>query len=353
MSQPVFLSSRAPCFDNLLAVLRRERPSRPTLFEFFFNESLRDQLSGDEWRNAPAEIQPLLHWVHAFRNAGYDYSTLPGWVFKPLYFPQPQREKAQSHSLNESPIIHDRVSFERYAWPTIKPDDYALLDRLEPYLPAGMKVIVHMPAGVLENAESLLGYENLCLLLVDDRSLVREVCDALGSRMLEHAERAMRHDIVGAVIYNDDWGFKTQTMIAPDDLREFVFPWARKIVAAAHAAGRPAILHSCGYFDAIIDDIIDDMKFDARHSYEDAIVPVEDAYERLQGRIAVLGGIDVDFLARRSPTEIAARCRVMLERTRDRGGYALGSGNSIPPYVPIQNYLAMIRSAERVDEPRH
>lgn len=344
MNKPASTARRPPDFNNLLRVLRRERPARPTLFEFFFNEPLRDQLCGDEWQDAPADVRPLLRWVHAFRNAGYDYATLPGWVFKPLQFPQPERDKAESHSLNEAPLICDRASFERYPWPTINPDDYALLDRLAPHVPAGMKVIVHMPSGVLENAESLLGFENLCLLLVDDRPLVRDVCDALGSRMLEHAERALRRDIVGAVIYNDDWGFKTQTMIAPDDLREFVFPWARKVVAAAHAAGRPAILHSCGHFEQIIDDIVDDMKFDARHSYEDAIVPVEQAYERLHGRIAVLGGIDVDFLARRTPDEIAARCQAMIDRTRDRGGYALGSGNSIPPYVPLENYLAMVRT---------
>lgn len=27
-------------------------------------------------------------------------------------------------------------------------------------------------------------------------------------------------------------------------------------------------------------------------------------------------------------------------------GYALGSGNSIPDYVPTENYLAMIRAAQ-------
>ena len=29
-------------------------------------------------------------------------------------------------------------------------------------------------------------------------------------------------------------------------------------------------------------------------------------------------------------------------------GYALGSGNSIPDYVPVENYLAMIEGAKRI-----
>ncbi len=34
----------------------------------------------------------------------------------------------------------------------------------------------------------------------------------------------------------------------------------------------------------------------------------------------------------------------MLERTAGRGGYALGTGNSVPDYVPDENYFAMIRA---------
>ena len=33
------------------------------------------------------------------------------------------------------------------------------------------------------------------------------------------------------------------------------------------------------------------------------------------------------------------------EKTR---GYALGSGNSIPEYVPVEGYLAMIEGASRI-----
>ena len=80
-------------------------------------------------------------------------------------------------------------------------------------------------------------------------------------------------------------------------------------------------------------------------TYEDKIVPVEQAYEKLNGRIAVLGGIDMNFLVTSSPEEVYKRSRAMIERTQDRGGYALGSGNSIPEYVPTENFMAMIRAA--------
>jgi uroporphyrinogen decarboxylase len=146
------------------------------------------------------------------------------------------------------------------------------------------------------------------------------------------------------MISNDDWGFNTQTMLSPADMRKYVFPWHKKIVKTIHSAGIPAILHSCGNLEAVMDDVISDMCFDGKHSYEDTIMPVETAYEKYKGGIAVLGGIDVDFLCRGKPEEIYKRSRQMLERAT-AGAYALGSGNSIPYYVPDESYFAMIGAA--------
>ena len=144
---------------------------------------------------------------------------------------------------------------------------------------------------------------------------------------------------------NDDWGFNTQTFLSPEMMRNYLFPWHKKIVETVHKHGKPVLLHSCGNYSEVIEDIIEDMHYDARHSYEDNIIPVEEAYESLQGRIAVLGGIDINFLVKKSPEEIAERCRRLLERSWERGGYALGSGNSIPDYIPVENYMAMLRTA--------
>ena len=153
---------------------------------------------------------------------------------------------------------------------------------------------------------------------------------------------------MGACIVNDDWGFKNQTMFSPDMLRRWVFPWHKKIVSAIHDAGKPAILHSCGQLKDVMDDVITDLQYDAKHSFEDQITPVEDAFDLWSDRIAILGGIDMDFLARSTPDEITQRSKLMLEKSLSLGAYALGSGNSIPDYIPDENYLAMISSVNLI-----
>jgi uroporphyrinogen decarboxylase len=55
--------------------------------------------------------------------------------------------------------------------------------------------------------------------------------------------------------------------------------------------------------------------------------------------------MDLDFLIRSSEQEITARARKMLDRVKGRGSYALGSGNSIPEYIPPEHYFAMIKAA--------
>jgi uroporphyrinogen decarboxylase len=150
---------------------------------------------------------------------------------------------------------------------------------------------------------------------------------------------------VGVCVVNDDWGFKTQLMFPPEMMELYVFPYIRKIVEVIHANGKPAILHSCGNLKEIMDVVIDELKLDGKHSFEDGIIPVEKAYGFWHDRIAIMGGIDMDFLARLSPEEVYLRASRLLELTFDSGGFALGSGNSIPDYVPVENYLAMIRAA--------
>jgi uroporphyrinogen decarboxylase len=108
--------------------------------------------------------------------------------------------------------------------------------------------------------------------------------------------------------------------------------------------GKPAVLHSCGNLIPVMDDIIDGMHYDGKHSYEDTIIPVEEAYARWGTRIAILGGLDVDYLCRTQPEAIHARAQAMVERSRGKGHYALGTGNSVPTYIPQDHFLALLEA---------
>ncbi len=330
-----------PDFDQLLTVLNGGIPDRPVLFEFFLHTELYKRIAGPQISSMTDRLAARRTHIMAYKNAGYDYVTLHGSDFR---FKSGAVHSEKTKSLNEGALITDRKSFDNYVWPN--PADYppVNLDDAQLLLPGGMKVILYGPGGVLENVIQLVGYDNLCFMLYEDPELVKLIFDNVGSTLYRYYEQYIHHPAVGAVISNDDWGFNQQTMLAPSDMRKYVFPWHEAIVTLAHDHGFPVILHSCGRYDAIIEDVIA-MGYDARHSYEDNITPIETAYEQLKGRIAVLGGIDVDYVCTKSPDAVHARSRKMLERGMQCGGYALGTGNSVPYYVPDDGYFAMIKAA--------
>jgi uroporphyrinogen decarboxylase len=334
-----------PDFNKLLNVFRHIPQKEPVLFEFFLNEKLYNYLAGEKISATHTTVEKLKIVIRAHLNAGYDYATVPASYTNTFSFVKGEVETMETKSLNAGFLIINREDFNSYPWADPDKGDYNFFLDLEEYLDPGMKLIACGPGGVLENVMDLTGFENLCIMALEDPELTKDIFDEVGSRLVRYYEICAKYDSVGALISNDDWGFKTQTMLPPDMLREFVFPWHEKIVQTIHKAGKPAILHSCGNLNEVMDDVIRDMKYDAKHSFEDEIIPVEEAYEKWGDRIAILGGIDLDFLVRSSREDIFKRSKSLLEQTRVRGGYALGSGNSIPHYVPFKNYFAMLSAA--------
>ena len=328
---------REPDFENIRKVLRCQKPDRPTLFEFFMNPAVYEEAAGP-MPTDPDPVVQLAYMVKAYAACGYDYANAYGCD---LGFPTGETTHKDTISLNAHSLIQSWEDFEAYPWPDAKNADYSRLEKIKAYLPPKMKLMTAGPGGLLENVISIVGYDTLCLMLYDDPELVKAIFDRVGGILLDYYENCAQYDTVGILMINDDWGFNTQTMLSVADMRKYVFPWHKKMVEAAHNAGKLAVLHSCGYMVDIMEDIIEDMKYDGRHSYEDNIIPVEEAYRRWGGRIAVLGGMDVDFLIRSDEEAIKARARNMLALSEEKGGYALGSGNNIPYYIPNEKYFAM------------
>lgn len=334
------MRKRTPEFDNILRAFRGEAPTRPTLFELYMNMPLYEAANGCRFQGG-GMLEELAFTADAFAALGYDYVTAKACA---MVFPTRSQEHRQSISLNDGGMVTDWESFERYAWPDPDRYDYSHLRSIEGHLSDGMKVMVMGPGGVLENVTAIVGYETLCYMLYEEPELVQALFGEVGKRLYRYYERALDFGAVGFLSSNDDWGFNTQTFLSPGAMREYVFPWHRRFVTLAHEAGRPILLHSCGNLGQVMEDVIG-MGFDAKHSFEDGIQPVEEAYEQWQGRICIAGGIDVDFICRETEAAVAARVRAMIERTSDRGGYLVGTGNSVPEYMPQSKYLAMVKEA--------
>lgn len=335
----------SPDFSRLRdAVLRKGRSDRLPFLELFADVEIMTAILGRPWQGPDDEIE-------FFYRLGYDcVGTRTG-----IYFPSPRTAAGDTASLSQDDRywvtdntcpIQTREDYERYEWPDPEAVPVESIAETAAALPEGMGLLLRS-SGVLENVMWLMGYARLANALYDDPQLVQDMFDQVGTRVYRTYERLIGCPEVGGVFFGEDMGFKTATMIAPEHLRKYHFPYLKKLTDLAHEHGKFFILHSCGNLSEVMDDLIHDVGIDAKHSFEDAIMPVAEFKRAYGDRIAVVGGVDVDYLSRMDVESVRHYVRRVLDECVPGGGYVLGSGNSIANYVKIENYLAMLEEGWR------
>lgn len=236
-------------------------------------------------------------------------------------------------------IIESWEDFEKIDWDNLQPV-MEILDFAQEILPDGMMLTPHISLYEVVSM-SFLGPENMFMLSHDQPDLVEAVFEAWGKVVYRYCKEMVRYPKVGAVFAGDDLGHKTGTMMSPDFLRKNVFPWFKKYAELTHQQGKMYWYHCCGNPESIMDDLIDYVHIDALHAFEDVCCPVIEYKKKYGDKIALLGGVDVDKLARLDKENLRNYIRTILHECGS-GKYALGSGNTISNYVPIENYLTMI-----------
>jgi uroporphyrinogen decarboxylase len=250
--------------------------------------------------------------------------------------------------------IQTRDDFAKYPWDEI-PERYwagagRKFEALGKTMPAGMKALGGVGNGVLELSEDLVGFQPLAYMMADDPQLFADLFQKIGDLFVNIWTTFLaRYGASFAICrFGDDLGFKTSTLLSPKIIRQHIIPQYRRIIGLIKNAGKPFLWHSCGKIFTVMDDVIA-LGINAKHSNEDIIAPFDEWIARYGDRIGLLGGIDVDLICQSDP-------QMVFDQVVERGtnyrqlanGFALGSGNSIPDYVPVEGYLAMVRAAQYI-----
>jgi len=344
-----------PKFERLLAVLWREEPDILPLYEHFVDAEVIEAMTGEPLRSLnlskkEGKLRYIRVLIKFYKGMGYDYVPLE----LPLNLPRnnvllAEDTAALSRGLrawqDESRgVIESRDDYHEYPWPD--PDsavDYELMDILCKEVPENMGIVGGVAGGILEHVMWLMGTRPFFRALYRDEWLIRNMFDTIGSLICAVDSHLVELDKLGVLRMGDDMGFRMGTFVSPMHLRKYVFPWQRRCVQLAHRHGKPFILHSCGNLERVMEDIIDYVGVDAKHSFEDAIMPVTEVKKKYGDKIAILGGVDVDKLARWPLNQFKEYVKGIIKACAPGGGYALGSGNTITNYVKIENYITMIK----------
>ena len=341
-----------PDYRNIVNAARNIEPKRMPFYEHIICDDIMEKvlcINFKELINGSfnEKKEYFRSYCKFFMEMGYDTVSFEQCITKAL----PGAGALYSHT---EPVIKDRDDFEMYPWDQI-PDIFfqkfsADFKALREVMPDGMKAIGGPGNGIFEIVQDLCAYDGLCYISIDDPVLYEDIFLKVAKVMKSTWKRFLSEfsDVYCVCRFGDDLGFNTQTLISVDDIRKHLIPRYKEIVEIIHEYDKPFLLHSCGCIFPVMDDLIDIVKIDAKHSNEDGIAPFKVWVDRYGGRIGNFGGVDADVLCRSTVKEIEAYVSEVIGYSRGHEGFALGSGNSIPDYVPVDGYLSMIETGRKL-----
>ncbi len=343
-----------PDYRNIVDAAYNRRPARLPLYEHLINidfiEKVLDRPLAELISGSDADVlEYFKHYCGFFKDMTYDTVSFE-FCIGPIL--------PDSGALlgERAGPIQNRSDFENYPWDKLPELFWQTADRqykaLAETLPEGMKLIGGVGNGAFEISEDLVGFEYLSYMQIDDPQLFADLYTKIGDLMVQIWSEFLKRygHLYGVCRFGDDLGFKTGTLMAPSTIVSHIVPQYKRVIDLVHNAGLPFLLHSCGCIFDVMDQIID-AGIDAKHSNEDVIAPFDRWIEDYNDRIGLFGGIDVDLLCSQTPDKTCEYVAQVGQKFRKEcKGYALGSGNSIPGYVPVDGYMAMIEAAHRIRE---
>jgi uroporphyrinogen decarboxylase len=345
-------------FDRVRrALLRQGQGDRVPLFELSIHKSIEEKFLG-------RKIEGLADEIDFWRTAGYDFVSARAGVRSIVRGLHPAvkqwrsiRQEASAESGKEGWVgdaagfIRTRRDLDDFPWPA--PEDlggqigYASLDAyledVRRRLPGDMKLIVQL-GYLFMGAWQLMGFENFGMQLADDPEFVQTIVERLATSQSAVLEILLQHETVGAVWMPDDLCYNSGPMVAPRIYRQYIYPWYVKMVERCHEAKIPVGLHSDGDLTKLLPDLVQ-CGFDCIHPFEPPLNDIVQVKRTWGHRIAVAGNIDLKAtLCLGTPESVAAEVRAKCAALAPGGGWLLGSSNSIPDFVPIENYRALLAS---------
>jgi len=338
-----------PDFDNLKRVLLGGRGYRVPNMELVIDQEIKDGFMG----RAVATLEDEIEFRY---KAGYDYAWISigmidpaGTVNKDLVKEQLDSERhvegrdkrvwADEHSGR----INNREDLESFSWPKPEKLDYSPFIKAQRSLRPGMKIIAVL-GKIFTAAWELMGLENFSLTMYDDPEFIDDLIERIGNIQLEVLKKIVQIDTVGAVWIPDDIAYHTNTMVSEEWLKTKIFPYYKKMADICKQVDKPLIYHSDGNLTKMLDTIIK-TGFDALHPIEPESMDIYEVRNKIGKKLCLVGNIRVHILATQSPEKIRELVKDRVINLGHKGAYCVGSSNSVPNYVPLENYKTMLQAS--------
>ena len=335
-----------PDYRNIIDAARNREVRRLPLYEHGFDVGVVQTILGQEVRSL--QEGSLIDKTEALRRI-CDFAIIHGYDCIPF-----ERGACSVIQNGQGLMGHGRVlissmaELEKFPWEEKVHEYIRMFDdgfrALGQTLPPGMKAIGGVGNGIFETVQDFVPYQELAFLQVDEPEVYAKLWEKVGQLHLQLWQWVLDNwaDDFAVCRFGDDLGFRSSTLLDPHDIRSHILPHYQRIVDLVHSRNKPFLLHSCGKIHPVMDDLIDQVGIDAKHSNEDAIDLFDVWVDRYGQRIGNFGGVEMNLLTNGTETEVKSYVGALLDRVgKGHGGIAIGSGNQISSYTKPELFIAM------------
>ncbi len=191
----------------------------------------------------------------------------------------------------------------------------------------------------------MVGTETLLIAMIEEPEWVKDIFSTYLESCIEYFDylwaNGVRFDEIG---WPDDMGYKGTTFFSLETYRSLLKPYHAKAAAWAHEHGIYAHLHSCGYIEPFIPDLLE-AGIDALNPLEvKAGMKPAELKKKFGDKLVLHGGINAVLWDKKDI--IVEEIRKTVPILKENGGYIFSSDHSIPNTVSLENFKEIVAVAK-------
>ncbi|HAJ95395.1 MAG TPA: hypothetical protein DCP02_04085 [Actinobacteria bacterium] len=353
-------------YDRVMTALSHNNPDRPPvdyIATLEMNEKLKRYINIEDQEELLDYLGVDMHYVNAhfigpeefvkepYICSGIRYSDI-GKDFWGIERRSIKNKFGTYDEITYHPLAHVKTlkEVEEYRWPDMSWFDMSHLKKEINYINEKERhAIIFFAGSVFETSWYMRGFEQFLMDLVE----CPEIAVAIVKKVTEfYKDRAMcaieasdgQIDIIRS---GGDLGAQGGMILSPELWRKYIKQWSRELIKPFKEMGLGTFYHSCGSIVPVIEDFIE-MGLDILDPIQPEAKGMDPEHlkDNFGSRLSFHGGIDEQKILPRGTTkDVEEEVLKLINILGNNGGYIVAPSNAVQPDTPVENVLAMFRTA--------
>jgi uroporphyrinogen decarboxylase len=191
-------------------------------------------------------------------------------------------------------------------------------------------------------ASEVIGLERLMMSMLCDPDESEKIVSIVTESCTMYMDRIATDVGLESVFIED--GMAGGDLVSLETCQRFDLSYMKQLIDHCHSLGLKSIVHNCSakpYIKAQVG-----MAPDCLH-FNNKMVPLEETFQSLKGRVCVMSGIDhMELLFNGSPGEVGAEVKRVIDIFGADPGFILAPGCEMPFKTPVDNITSLARAVE-------